>query len=110
MSNWWKYVAVSVGTVAIVGTAGLAGSYLSYKKGVTEGKNSPEYLIKDINGDGDDDLCVRINRFDAVCSIDIDDDGAQDIVYLDGETEKIKDIKYGKKKCLIPMPLEEKVQ
>ncbi len=102
MSNWWKYVAVGAVTAFIGGNMGLVGGlYFGNKRGYDRAskENKPVYIFKDFDGNGDADLCVAKNKDEMICSVDINHDGAQDIVTFNMVKESITDIKFGKNVC-----------
>ena len=115
MKHWRKYALIGAGCL-VTGTTGVAAVYISYQKGYDRGydrgydESEPVYLVKDLDNDGDEELCIGINEAETVCSVDINKDGAQDIVTLDIQNEKVKDIKFGKNRCLKNSSIDDKVK
>lgn len=58
----------------------------------------PEILVKDFNRDGLPDLFVGTSSGAGYLSLDVNDDGAQDLVELN--ILEIKKINYGKSRCI----------
>lgn len=108
MSNWVRYTIFAGGLALTGATCGIGGSYLGFRQGYEEGynKSEPEYVVQDFNEDGNDDLCVKLNETEILCSIDLNRDGGYDIVKgdIDGN---ILDVKYGKNICLTPEMMKE---
>ncbi|MDP3698487.1 MAG: hypothetical protein Q8R47_02775 [Nanoarchaeota archaeon] len=108
MSNWWKYAAIGAGTFFIGGAAGVTGGGIvghkrgyevGYKQGYDE--SEPEITIYGYKQHGYEGLCVEKNSRQRVCAYDANSDGAVDIVlYEDG---KVKEVKWGEEKCLLPV-------
>ncbi|MDO8511429.1 MAG: hypothetical protein Q7S55_04665 [Nanoarchaeota archaeon] len=108
MSKKW-YALAALGSFALGGVLGVVGgSHNGFKKGYEEGYNNsePEYVVRDFNEDGDEDLCVALNATEVLCSIDYNRDGAQDLVKGDIEGN-IHGVRYGKKVCLTPEMVQE---
>lgn len=99
MSNWWKYVVGGLAGSFLAGNVGLlgglyVGSKRVYQKGISE-----SYVIRDINSDGDPDLCVMKSENELTCSSDFNNDGAMDILTYNAKEDKVTDIKFGKNVC-----------
>lgn len=96
MSKKWPYALVALGSFALGGVTCGSGGYLyGYYK------SEPEVLVQDLNQDGNDDLCVFMNEYEARCAIDYNMDGAGDIVDIDLVKGEPKRISYGKNPCLV---------
>ncbi|GEM_PF-4096159 len=102
MSHWWKYVVGGMVGSFIAGNAGLLGGlYVGNKRGYERAtsEHKSAYVFKDFDGNGDPDLCVVKNKDEMICSLDINHDGAQDVVTFNVTEESIKDIQFGKSVC-----------
>ena len=96
MKQMWQYALVALGGVtlggATCGPSGYALGYISHK---------PDLVVEDLNDDGNDDLCVMMDKSKAWCAMDYNRDGAQDIVEIDLTKIELKVISYGKNPCQI---------
>lgn len=93
MSKKW-YALAALGGLAFGGiTCGSGGYLYGYYK------SEPEVLVQDLNLDGNDDLCVLMNKDEALCAIDYNQDGAMDIVAIDLAKGEPRMISYGKNPC-----------
>ncbi|MEK6809230.1 MAG: hypothetical protein AABY40_01015 [Nanoarchaeota archaeon] len=100
MSKKWPYVLAALGGFALGGiTSGTGGYMFGYHH--RKPYNEPVVLIEDINKDGNDDLCVMMNKYEARCAMDYNRDGAQDIVEFDLDKVEITKISYGKNPCQV---------
>jgi len=105
-SQRWKYAVGGVIGSFIGGNVGiLAGLYVESK--ICRKEMEKRIYIYDHTADGKEGLCVQKNEHQVVCAYDYNLDGAVDIVlYEDG---RIKDVKLGEEKCLVPIKSLEQI-
>lgn len=97
MKQLTKYTLTFLGGLTLGGSTGAVGGFAG-----TYTIIQPQVLIKDINGNGDKDLCVKLYDTRQICSIDFDKDGSQDIVIF--RDDKLEKISFGKNVC----PIDDK--